>query len=135
MTDRSIDRAACLALAERVEKGEDLRRPTFAREIFTAVGIETRDWGAPDFRVRDRHDASWVARPLLYSIDATEALRERLLPGSLIGIDAMQGGALAGLWPHGLRGGCIEGRAPTEPAARLAAILRAVAAQQEEKDR
>lgn len=92
-----------LRLAERVEQGSGFDIDSDVCEVFPDV-------------------YGYCVVELTTSIDAVEALRERLLPGS--GYIELTGCSKAG-WTC-----CVNGwmaRASTEPRARLAALLRAVA--------
>lgn len=96
-----------LRLAERVEQGsgDDFRIRNSLVKLLALEGDE---------------------RTVLTSLDAVEALRQRLLPESAVFVEVFDNGSK---W-CGLRIGdddSNEASAPTEARARLAALLRAVA--------
>lgn len=103
VTMPEIDRAACLALAERVEAGESGR--DMGREIWDALGRQS--------------DAARAMK----SLDACKALQERVLPQFDWVLARMNGG----LTVHCQMGPEITAYADTPEAAFCAAILRAVA--------
>lgn len=104
-----------LDLAQRVEAGS---------------GADTQI----DHEIRSSRELDFPPKPWNYtsSIDATEALRARLLPGSVLGSILQNEGWQATVWLHaGVVTPYFGGDAPTEPRARLAAILRAYAGRAE----
>lgn len=105
-----------LRLAERVEQGS--QDPNIERSIDTLVVSESSPDDIP----------SWLRQQPRYltSLDAVEALRERLLPGSFLIVQH----ETPTQWRVALHMEDVRWEqvtAPTEARARLAALLRAVA--------
>lgn len=99
-----------LRLAERVEQGSGFDIDSDVCEVFPDV-------------------YGYCVVELTTSIDDVEALRERLLPGSLISSSNTKGDWIVNVWAS-IALGLRSGRAKTEPRGRLAALLRAVAAKE-----
>jgi hypothetical protein len=135
--------AEYLALADRVEAGES--GPAIDAEIAIVAGDNDHEKLFVDRGLLYFHDpirrirCRWQAQPVTTSLDASDALRQRLLPGWFV--DDIREARLevdpSWRWAVTLRNMTkppevlqVIGRAPTEPAARTAAILRALAATQ-----
>lgn len=97
-------------LAERVEQGSGNQ---IAYEIALSFGLAPKWWS-----------------DILASIEAVERLRTKLLPGSQVSI--LQDETITPKWCCRIQEGGVNycGNAGTEPRARLAAILRALAAKE-----
>lgn len=146
MTTPQIDPAACLALADRIEAGGS--GPAIDAEIAIVAGDNDHEKLVVDRGLLYFHDpirrirCRWQAQPVTTSLDASDALRQRLLPGwDVVKISGL--GDAGAVWSCELYnvlpwekddydplGMSVSGQGPTEAQARTAAILRALAATQ-----
>ncbi|MGJ4855532.1 hypothetical protein ACN6KF_003003 [Labrys sp. La1] len=138
-----MTRTDLLDLAERVEAGSGAD-DNLDRDVALATGLVEVPHPFPDpdriySEYRRRNPDGSHSTGSFYvminrvssSLDAVEALRERLLPGSVITVKAVTdyvtcSVSYAGRWSS-IPARRAEGAAPTEPRARLAALLRAYA--------
>lgn len=121
------DRATLLRLAERVEKGE-ANTMALSEEIYRATGLA---YGEHHYLLPGELAAVFM-RDLVRSIDAQEALGADICAV----IHARRPNGKWDMWHveaiiSGVRASGARGCAPTEARARLAAILRAIAAREE----
>jgi hypothetical protein len=137
---------ALRALADRVERGESGRE--INGEVLLAVGAIHRDWDPGDGDISywwEWSDGERIEKiALTTSLDATEALRERLLPGWTFTVRCEDASDGEGRWFECVMRNWTGRDRDEEPDlvrsfgfipelnARLAALLRAYAAQIEE---
>lgn len=155
------DPVALKALARRVEAGESGRAldgqimfSLFAKPVGSRAYLWPEDDPSWSFALRTTEssvpfrkgqetvewecdDGSWILMNslrvprLTTSLDAIEALRERLLPSSVLSVFSWNDGFGARLLRPGGDRKAVHVFAPTETATRLAALLYAVAAKVE----